>query len=380
MLKIDPAWRRVHGAPRRGHIIVLTALFLILMLGMVAFAIDIGHLLMARTELQRAADAAALAAAWQLVGEGTPEADPIRTVLQARSSAYDFAAANSVCGSPLLVDPADVQVGRLLDHEDPAGELSFANASEANAVEVRVVRSNALNGEVPFFFAPVFARHSASSLAVARSVVWDNFSGFQIPKSGKNLPILPIALSEELWESIGEGADNWTWDSAQAEVVPGADGKFEINLYPQRIGAGGNSGTVRIGRSNNGTGELSRQIEHGIDSADLADFGGKLEFDVTGEMNLGGDPGISNGIKNELQAIVGQPRMIPIYRAVSGSGSNASYSIVKFVGVRIVEVQMTGNPKRVIIQPASVVVQGGIPTSDPERRTNYIFAPAKLVQ
>ncbi len=46
---------------RRGAIVVLTAIMLVFMLGLIALAIDIGYLLLARTELQHAAAAAALA-------------------------------------------------------------------------------------------------------------------------------------------------------------------------------------------------------------------------------------------------------------------------------------------------------------------------------
>jgi Flp pilus assembly protein TadG len=47
---------------RRGAIAVLTAVFLIVVMAMVAFAVDIGILCTGRTELQRCADAAAHAA------------------------------------------------------------------------------------------------------------------------------------------------------------------------------------------------------------------------------------------------------------------------------------------------------------------------------
>src|SRR5262245_12105041 len=48
---------------RRGAVTVLSALFLIMIMLMAALAIDLGMLFVAKTELQRSADAAALAAA-----------------------------------------------------------------------------------------------------------------------------------------------------------------------------------------------------------------------------------------------------------------------------------------------------------------------------
>lgn len=48
-------------ANRRGIIVVLAAVLLVVMLAMIAFAVDVGFITVARTELQGAADAAALA-------------------------------------------------------------------------------------------------------------------------------------------------------------------------------------------------------------------------------------------------------------------------------------------------------------------------------
>ena len=51
---------------RRGAVTVLVALLMVVLLGCAAMAIDIGHLYVAQAELQRAADAAAMAGAQAL--------------------------------------------------------------------------------------------------------------------------------------------------------------------------------------------------------------------------------------------------------------------------------------------------------------------------
>ena len=51
---------------RRGSIVVLAALLMVLLVGMLAFAIDIGYMSTVKAELQNAADAAALAGAERL--------------------------------------------------------------------------------------------------------------------------------------------------------------------------------------------------------------------------------------------------------------------------------------------------------------------------
>ena len=98
----------------------------------------------------------------------------------------------------------------------------------------------------------------------------------------------------------------------------------EINLYPSGNGPPGNRGTVDIGSNNNSTADLSRQILNGVTKSDLAYHGGKLEFNEDGELFLNGDTGISAGIKDELAAVIGQPKIIPIFSNVSGPGNRGS--------------------------------------------------------
>jgi hypothetical protein len=101
---------------------------------------------------------------------------------------------------------------------------------------------------------------------------------------------------------------------------------------------------VDIGTSNNGTSNLSRQILYGLSAIDLAAYGGQLSFNQG--LQLNGNPGLSAAIKDPLTTIIGQPRAIPIFSQVSGNGANAVYTIVKFVGVRVLDVQLTGSPSQ----------------------------------
>jgi hypothetical protein len=66
-----------------------------------------------------------------------------------------------------------------------------------------------------------------------------------------------------------------------------------------------------------------------------------------------------------------------------GPGNNAQYTIVKWVGVRIMEVKLTGpmNQKRVIVQPATIVTKGAIPAApgDPQTSTQ-VYSPPWIVR
>jgi hypothetical protein len=62
-----PGRPRARRAPRKGAIVVLTAFLLIIMMGMVAFSVDLGYMYTMQSQLQRSVDAAALAGAGALV-------------------------------------------------------------------------------------------------------------------------------------------------------------------------------------------------------------------------------------------------------------------------------------------------------------------------
>lgn len=179
----------------------------------------------------------------------------------------------------------------------------------------------------------------------------------------------------------GSGSDGWRWNASNSTVTSGTDGIREVNLYPQGTGSPGNRGTVDIGSSNNSTNDIARQIVDGISGSDLSYFpSGELKFNSQGKLYLNGDTGISAGVKDELASIIGQPRIIPIFETVSGPGNNAEYTIVKFAGVRIMEVVLTGSmsKKRVIIQPCAVNVKGGIAST--AGRSNFMYSPVWLVR
>ncbi len=382
--------RTLAGPSRRGNILVLTAFFMVALMGVLAFAIDLGYMNVVRAELQRSADAAAVAAAWELA-KSSPTSDLSAETANARSKAIQFAAANKVTTLAPVVDGnsgnssgGDVVVGYLADPTDPAAEFDLLQPSMANSVQVRVRKtSSSANGAVPMFFARVLGITQQDMQAQATAALMNNVGGFKTPSSGGNLQILPFALDKATWDDLvaGGGNDQWRWDDAQKKVVGGVDSVREVNLYPQGTGSPGNRGTVDIGSSNNSTSDIARQIVHGISPSDMDHIGGELKFNNQGKLYLNGDTGISAGVKDELASIIGKTRIIPIFEAVHGPGNNAEYTIVQFAGVRIMDVSLTGkmSSKRLIVQPARVFAQGGIP-ADGAAKSWFVYSPAWLVR
>jgi Flp pilus assembly protein TadG len=370
---------------RRGNILVMTALLMTAMVALLAFAVDLGYVYAVRAELQRSADSAAIAAAWELIDKDGPAGTETATSLtsSAASVASQYAGLNHVGSQSPSLASNDVTVGYMSNPSSPSEPIiSTPTGKLPNAVKVRVQRTSEQNGQVNFFFARALGFTESSADAQATAAFLSGFSGFKAPADGSNLNILPFTLDETTWNNLQtNGTDSWTYNPETKTVTAGADNVKEVNLFPQGIGVPGNRGTLDIGSSNNSTADIGRQIVDGITPADLAYLGGTLEFNSAGELHLIGDTGISAGIKDELTSIIGKPRLLPIFRSVTGPGNNADYTIVKFVGVRVLDVKLTGSmsSKRVIIQPCNVVMKGGI-YQPGVSNSQYVHSPVWLVR
>jgi hypothetical protein len=376
---------------RKGAVLFLTVLLMLVMIGMMAFAVDIGYYMVAKTQMQRAADSAAIAAAWELIDWNSSQATPQSQLLVlAKDKAKEYTASNLVANSALELSETDVVAGVLPNPSDPSSAFVPNAATGFNAVQILIRMDGLTNRSVPFFFAPLLGVNAGNCQVQATAAFMTNFKGFQTPSDDSNLDILPFALDEVTWNLMTSNncglTDQWSsvWNSAQKRwvVSPGSDGVKEVNLYPSGSNSPGNFGTVDIGSPNNSTCDLSRQIRNGISHQDMEHMGGSLQFNDQGTLTLEGDTGISAGMKDDLASIIGKPRIIPIYRSVSGNGNNARYTIVKFGGIRILDVDLTGSKKtskHVTIQPAKVVTKGGI-SSTVSGRTKDIYTGVWLVR
>lgn len=368
---------------RRGAAAVLGLFLTTALIVLMAVSIDLGYVSVARGELRRSADAAAMAACWQLFDErvqGTAEHDLEQAISLAASS---VAARNTICTeSPLLSDEySDVQLG-YYNRETP-GLFDTSDPSKFNAVRVHLRRQDAVNGEVPLFFSRLLERGGLGLQCSSTAAMSASIGGFHTPPSDdQSINLLPITLDIETWNNAIAHQTSDNFCVVDGVVQPGSDGVFECNLYPQGTGSPGNRGMVDIGGMNNSTADISRQILQGISKQDFEDFGRPLKFDVNGQLSLNGDTGISAGVKDELSSIIGQKRLIPIFEAVSGNGNNATYTIVRFEGVRILEVKLTGpmSQKRLVVQPAMTLARGAVVTNTATTTSHYAFAPVQLVQ
>jgi hypothetical protein len=168
-LKIRPRNRRL----RNGVTLLYTMLAFIVLIGFVSLAVDFGRAQCAKTELQRAADAAARYAA-SGIDDGT-WAD------KAVGAARD----NLVDGLPLVLDnslpgtPKDIEIGNWNASATP--RFSTARAP-ANAVRVTARRVASRNAAIPLVFGRIIGRSTCDLVATAivqKSANIPNFVGLK---------------------------------------------------------------------------------------------------------------------------------------------------------------------------------------------------------
>jgi Flp pilus assembly protein TadG len=347
---------------RKGNVVVLMCVLLPVLLAMGAFAIDVGYVCYMRSQAQTAADAAGLAAVEELPG-GQSSVDSV-------ASRYAL----------LNLPPASgAQVTAEIGTWD-GNTATFApgNWNGADAVRITVLRPNA-----SLFFGHFLGHSHADITASAITAYEDRISGFEIKDGAPACSLMPFAVDRHVWiDKIvnGNGSDEWTYDKDNKTVGTGGDTVPELNMYPTHGVTPGNFCTVDIGKTNNASPDIERQILDGPSAADLEMHGGKLELDAeTGTLMLNGETGISSGFKDALWSIRGLPRTIMLYDQVTEQGETTYYRIVGFVGITIVDSDLTTGQKHVTVQPTYVVDQNAIIGED-RGENDYVRYPAEIVR
>ncbi|HTC79176.1 MAG TPA: pilus assembly protein TadG-related protein [Terriglobales bacterium] len=158
--------RRKHQLPRnneRGVTMLLVVVAMLSMLGVIALAIDVITLYSARSETQRAADAAAIAAAKMLVDMGVTT-DPTATVPTAAQIDAATRAAQGVATKGVIA-------GQSIQTADVT--LTFPGASTAAFIVNPRVTVTVQNTNLPTFFSRIWSR---AALTVRASATAEGFN------------------------------------------------------------------------------------------------------------------------------------------------------------------------------------------------------------
>lgn len=219
---------------RRGAVILLVALCLVLLLAMAAFSIDLAYIQLTQTQLRAACDSAAKAGTSALV-QGKSDAE-------ARQAAIDMAALNMVGGKPLQLTTSDIQLGQPQLQGD--GTWKFvAGATPTQAMQVIGNLSDTnRNGNLKLFCAPVIGTSSvslsntseASAFAVEVCLALDRSHSMCFDQTGTLWSYPNPILLDWVTGIKTEPINNSRWESLDAAMV-GFCNILTASKYPPRV-------------------------------------------------------------------------------------------------------------------------------------------------
>jgi Flp pilus assembly protein TadG len=151
MIRESLRGNRPFASRRRGMVIVYVMIVVLSLIGIVSLAVDTGRVVVAKTAMRGAVDAAARAAVMQ-IQQGSDAAI---------SAAIGVAGENSVDGSPLVLQSSDVTVGNWENGSFTAGGTS------PNAVMVQAFRTAARGCPIPLTFGQIVGAPTCDVTAVA---------------------------------------------------------------------------------------------------------------------------------------------------------------------------------------------------------------------
>jgi hypothetical protein len=95
---------------------------------------------------------------------------------------------------------------------------------------------------------------------------------------------------------------------------------------------------------------------------------------------LNGDTGVTAAMKEEIGQILGQPRIIPLHARVTGQGNTAWFEVVAFVGITILDFELTGalSDRYIKIQPCYTSDGTAIGGGNDGVTSQFVYVPPRL--
>ncbi len=235
MRRVARGWQSLiirFAGDEAGAVAISVALTLVALCGFVALALDFGHLFMVRSELQRTADAGALAGAMGLVPYTGPENNRTPNWLQAEAKALAIIehSANKADNTVLDVGEEVVEYGYWLLSPSPGEQQTLPLARPINTASLPVpaVRVS-LSRPVTLYFAPLIGVSSPWTVSVSATAI--------LPEAVAvgNLP--PIAVAKDI-------VYNFSGQTVEIEIDPTTQ---TIKVQSQ----GGKAGWFNLSGENN---------------------------------------------------------------------------------------------------------------------------------
>jgi hypothetical protein len=368
---------------RRGAVAPLVGLLAIFLLGMVAFAVDIGWVVLTQSELQNAADSAALAGVkplmdgyvqYNLPGVSAAQQTAILTAAQnnAIANAQTFASYHSAGGvNNLVLNSNDIQFGVT----DASGNYSANFPGFPNTIVVTMRRDQSANGALSLFVAPVMGIQSTSVTASAGATMYGGTVSSLQNTLINNVSVLPMAYDANAWNSF------WATGLSPDGTTSTSGGYPALQIYPC-VAEPGNLGPIGLNGHRPGSSKEIAWVNNGLSQSDLNGLlsAGLLPISASNTVyNWQGNTGFKSSVISAVNAQAGTQFLLPLftpfnpgvpipsdYTAAQSTGFSYYYDIVQFVGVTVVSgsssitVQPSAylDPNLVFSSPAAPVTSG----------------------
>jgi Putative Flp pilus-assembly TadE/G-like len=283
----------------RGQAIVLMTISLVVILGMAALVIDVGNWYHTKRRLQGTADAAALAGAQKLPND--PSGAQAMALDYANRNGGDVAGANIVVSSTELPNDTISVRARKTDPGFFSGVLGIASADIDAHAKVRVGP-------------PTKARYVAPMVVSCDHPLIQNCDGDNVPTFGTQTTLD--------FDKMG---------------APGAFGMLNLN-------------------NDNGTPGSSDEAEWILRGFDKYLGLGKYRSDPGAKFS-------SSNVSGALDARVGTVLLFPVFRTLDGTGQNAEYEIIGWIGFRLTDVKVEGNNATLTGSFTEYIAQGILASS-----------------
>jgi Flp pilus assembly protein TadG len=398
-----------NGTRRPGAVVPLFALLLVPLMGMLAFSIDVGWITLVKTDLQTAADAAALAGAEKLQAlyvqyflPGQQNQNAILATATTNTGTSDcpmytaeqFAQYNKAGNVSITVRDQDVTFS-FMDSNGNFLQNYWANGLTGgfpNSITVTTRRDRIKNTPLSLFFGPIFGMYTKELTATATATIYSgDVTNLQVIAgvtglSGVRPHILPLALDYNIWTKFytsgGYSPDGTKHFAANTvgSVVAGYPELYVYQLGPQTPNYGvafntsGSFALLDVGPPSNYTPAFRSWIDDGQTPNDINYLinQGLVPVSLAGPKQWKCGPGLTSTLQQDFYDQMGVPNLIPLfipasapagwqalstgpYQAGSNTGQNATYAIVGFAGVAISQADSTGSNLSISIQPCAVV-------------------------
>jgi Flp pilus assembly protein TadG len=376
------------GARRRGATVPLFAVLAVPLLGMLAFSVDLGYIVLANSDLQWAADAAALAGAeklqefyiqYTLPGQTSRNAILATATTNVPGSpmqaAEQVASCNKAGGVPVTVRDDDISFGYTDAQGNYTTNYQSSSSGFPNSVTVITRRDRFSNNPLALFFGPVFGLSSKELTATATATMYSgDISSLQAIQGVKG-HILPATLDMNIWQTFYQNGT-----SSDGTVHTAANGYPQLQVYPSP-NAPGSFGSLDVGPTSNNVPVFLSSSNSGQTPNDISYFlsSNLLPVSVSSPKSWRVGSNLNSYPPIDYQSIMGQPYIIPLFQPVNptfgpnyqainwqqqngtgsenGSGNDeiGTYAVVGLVGIQVSQADNSNGSMIISIQPGAIV-------------------------